>query len=632
MPAWGPALIFPLLGSVVPAGTIEALAAELDRDSPAPQLVFRTLGLYAAKSRLPFEQTPLLLAAVRRNLKAIDQAARNLEAFADTRELEEWGPVGLGAWAAYLNLLFRDYWDLGAPGAEPWNARGLAIVGDLLQRARLPGGAGFRFELRQETLSLWPNALMLYALMKAYENEESVQYETAAIDAVGAIEALRDRDGGYFSTPERGDKNPRANAYLAGGLLLLAKNTGDSSYRERAADIMRWLTTAGAAAGARDAGLEAHVGYLILLLDSLAAPRVENLLGWRPMRGPAAAAALPLAELRPAELRHRPMFDGVLDTLVHRLPRQRGDFAYDYADSPGYAAEILLAAQQTEAAKEILERQQQLLSWPRPHDFDEISFGAGAFFAALDYPEAWPRERARAALARSTMLAGVAATVDRYYMDWLDWLTGGGGYGYGPTVLGAQLALTQLRFAQTYPDWRLLLLVHPLGIGRRLIDNAGTLAWDGTRQVYRARPDSDEVWLLPNAMMMLANLQAHRLTGDPVYLERAQAVAGGIEPLWEPKRGAYFASSTQTGPDGYLSLSTNSYAALALHRLGVATAAASHRDRAQTILDFFQRDLYRDGVVYHHVYRGRRSAGDIWCPGCNWRVLSVAREIAAAPQ
>ena len=46
-------------------------------------------------------------------------------------------------------------------------------------------------------------------------------------------------------------------------------------------------------------------------------------------------------------------------------------------------------------------------------------------------------------------MSGTAARLDRYRMDWLDWLTGGGGYGYGPTVLGAQIAISQLRYAAT---------------------------------------------------------------------------------------------------------------------------------------------------------------------------------------
>ncbi|HTO57895.1 MAG TPA: hypothetical protein VMJ74_08865, partial [Pseudomonadales bacterium] len=146
--AWGPALIFPLLGAGLSSDTVIALAAPLQDRDPAPKLLWRTLGLYAAKSRVPFDETPPLLAAVNRNLGAINRAARDIDAFVDTPELKPWGPIGLGAWVAYLDLLFRDYWDLGNPGAESWDADGLKIVSDLLTRGRLADGKGFRAELR----------------------------------------------------------------------------------------------------------------------------------------------------------------------------------------------------------------------------------------------------------------------------------------------------------------------------------------------------------------------------------------------------------------------------------------------------------------------------------------------------
>ncbi|HUI27237.1 MAG TPA: hypothetical protein VL403_14235 [Candidatus Kryptonia bacterium] len=628
LPAWGPALIFPLLGAGLSSDTVNALAASLQDSDPAPKLVWRTLGLYAAKSRVPFDDTPSLLAAVNRNLGTINRAARDIDAFVDARELKAWGPVALGAWVAYLDLLFRDYWDLGNPGAESWNGDGLKIVDDLITRARLPDGKGFRSELRSDELQLWPNALILYALIKAYESEELVKYESAAIDAAQALEALRGADGAYFSAADRSAVDPHANAYLAGALLLLAKDTGDAAYQQRALGIMRWLAAGpGAAWLARDAGLETHLGYLIMLADSLAAQKMENIVGRRPMRTGVAPGLPDLAQLRPADFRYRAMFDGVLETLLNRLPRTAGDFAYDYGDAPGYATEILLAAHRADPAREVLHREQALLAWPRLRDFDEVSFGADAFFAAIDQPDVLPREQSEAALRRATFFSGALAIADRYDMDLVDWLTGGGGFDYGPTVIGAQIAHVQLRFAQTFPGQRVGWLIDPLSVGRALVNTADTVAWDESHRVYRARPNDDTIRLLPNAMMILALVQLNAITNEPGHLERAESVADGLTPLWDQASGGYFASSGQVGPGGYLSLSTNSYAALALHRLAVATGKVRYETRVHAILDFIQRDLYADGVAYHHFYRGHRSAGDIWCSGCNWRVLSVLREV-----
>src|SRR5262249_50551197 len=157
---------------------------------------------------------------------------------------------GAGAWLAYLELLYPDYWDLGDPGAERWGRDGVRIVDQLLVRGQLAEGKGFRRDPRDEQLTLWPNALALYALVQAYEREEAVKYEAAAIATAVAIDALRADDGSYYSTPARSEKDPRANLYLAGALLLLFKDTGNIQYRDRAMAIVHWLTSGAAASAA----------------------------------------------------------------------------------------------------------------------------------------------------------------------------------------------------------------------------------------------------------------------------------------------------------------------------------------------------------------------------------------------
>ncbi|MGH3053747.1 MAG: hypothetical protein ACRDL7_02060, partial [Gaiellaceae bacterium] len=109
--AWGPALIFPLLGQGVASGTVFGLGAPLEAEATAPILLFRTLGLYAVKSRQPFAETAALRAAVSRNLRTIERATRDLDSFTAGKDLAGWGSIGAGAWLAYLELLYRDYFE-----------------------------------------------------------------------------------------------------------------------------------------------------------------------------------------------------------------------------------------------------------------------------------------------------------------------------------------------------------------------------------------------------------------------------------------------------------------------------------------------------------------------------------------
>ncbi len=634
--AWGPALIFAHLDQSVATDTVVDLAGPLTADGTAPVLMFRTLGLYAAKSRVPFADTPALKTAVSRNLRAIEHATSDLDTFTGGPGLNGWGSIGAGAWLAYLEMLYPDYWDLGDPGAEPWGRDGVRIVDQLLVRGVLPDGKGWRRDPRDEQLTLWPNALAIYALVKAYENEELVKYESAAMAAASAVNGLRADDGSYYSSAARTEKDPRANVYLAGALLLLFKDTGEAQYRDHALRILHWLTNGAAAAVAQDGALGAHIAYLVVLADSLATQPFENLLGRRPMWiGREAGGASPLAvaqmadRLRRADFRYREMFDAVLGTLTQHVPQAAGDVAYDYGDAPGYATQVLLSGGGAAMAAPIIERQEHLLSWPRPRNFDEISFGADALLAAALRVDDSGAAAAHRSLRRYLFLSGTLAFFDGDYFDWLDKFTNRGGFDYGPTVIGAQVAAPQLRYAERFPDEAIAGVLHPLQVGRGLLDGADRAAWDAPRHIYRSRDGSAAVALLPNAMMIIDLVEAQHVTADAAYLARAEEVAHGLDVLWDDQRGGYFASSEQMGENAYESLSTNSYAALALLRLSEATQQPAYRARALRIFDFINRDLYAKGIIYHHLYRGRRATGDIWCSGCNWRVLSELAELAA---
>ena len=325
--AWGPALIFPLLGGRGHRDGARTWPRRWRPRAPAPVLLFRTLGLYAAKSRVPFTDTPSLRQAIERNLRTIERATRDLEAFTAGR--------GCRAGAALVPVRGWRIWSCctattsssGIRVRQRWNADGVRIVDELLVRGRSFPDGGFRRDPRDEQLTLWPTALAIYALVKAYENEELVKYESAAMRR--PRRSMRCAPTTAATSPHAAKrKDPRANAYLAGALLLLFKDTGDAQYREPRAAILRWLTSGSAAGGRQDASRSAQVAYLVMLLDSLATQPYENILGRRPdaarrraglRRGQGASTVA--ARLRPPDFRYREMFDAVLHTLVERVPR-----------------------------------------------------------------------------------------------------------------------------------------------------------------------------------------------------------------------------------------------------------------------------------------------------------------------
>ena len=113
-----------------------------------------------------------------------------------------------------------------------------------------------------------------------------------------------------------------------------------------------------------------------------------------------------------------------------------------------------------------------------------------------------------------------------------------------------------------------------------------------------------------------------------VSTNRIGLIADLTEALARAEINIESVDAEQVGDNAYESLSTNSYAALALLRLSQVADKAPYRERALRIFDFINHDLYAGGVMYHHLSRGRRATGDIWCTGCNWRVLSELAELA----
>jgi hypothetical protein len=565
----------------------------------------RVLRLYVRQAERPFEPDLALRDAVIEGLERVVEEARG----ADRQ------PVFATARAAWLHLLFRNHWDLD-PEAPAVNATGLALLEETLTRGRSADGA-FAAGWTGAAPSRPATAMGALALAQAYENEELVRFEDAAVAAAGVLGEVPGAD-----TAE----DRWAEAILATALLVLHKNSGDPAQRAAAERILSRL------AGA--AGDEATAVQLAIargMRARLAGGGPGPVFGFRPLRpAPATPPALPedvrrsLAAL--ADPRLAEMFERVYGTLVDRLPRGAGDFAWDYGDSPGYAAEVLLATGRRELVGEIAVRERSLVARPTPARLTEISFGVDALAAASGDADPTRARPAEAAWRRAVVVGALLSILDRHYLDRLDAWTGGAGYEYGATTLSAQLALTQLGFATRRPGQTLLAgLVDPARIGARVAEECERLAWSPERRLYRSGIDRDDPSLLSNATMILLLLRLHE-RGDTGALARAEQVAAGLDALWNPERGAYFATLAARDDGGYTSLSSSSYALLALLRLHRAGGAPVHLERARAIAEFIRRDLHADGVLYHHLHRGRAAAGDLWCPGCGWRVLAILLE------
>ncbi|HYD47879.1 MAG TPA: hypothetical protein VEB21_06000, partial [Terriglobales bacterium] len=429
-------------------------------EQPAATRMIRTLELYAAKQARALEETGAIQAEIDGNLRSIQKSMRDFDTLLHDDAIAPWGQHGVAAHLAYLQLLYRDYFELHSEQSQRWTSDGIRIADQLIDR-QLDGG-GFGLDPRQDELRLWPTALAIRALAQAYASQRSVKYEDAAIAAAEGLEPLRLPDGSYRTATSASHAEVRANAHLADALYLLARNGAGEKWRQRSTAISAWL-------GGQPESDPAHRREIETLATIHAATRA---LAPRQVLSPELTAALQRLNLS-APLQQ--MAQDLTATLVQRLPHLAGDFAYDSADSPGYAIEMLKHLGLHQRAGEIIARIERLAGRPWPKALPELSYGALGLIVASD------QAAAAAALRRYLRLTGIAARADGYYLDWLAWISGDVTE-LGPTVLTAQIAQTHLRAAAVLGDEAARGWIDPLRTGLALLAVAQAEAWDEEQQ------------------------------------------------------------------------------------------------------------------------------------------------------
>ena len=118
--------------------------------------------------------------------------------------------------------------------------------------------------------------------------------------------------------------------------------------------------------------------------------------------------------------------------------------------------------------------------------------------------------------------------------------------------------------------------------------------------------------------MMIVWTLAHRMTGDPAQLARAEALFDAIQPLRLDALGGYHSLYSSTVPD-YVSLSSQNYLVFGLRFLDEETANPRYAAEAATILEFVSTRLYSNGMAWHHWENDARASW--YCTGCNFQLL-----------
>ena len=626
--------------------TLERLLEDLAEPLPAvsSRLLLCLPACFAGLSAGAEEPEDTVRSVVEAFLNTMDHQAEGAGHYLEGTSSEK-GPTEVTALLAWSNLLYRDFWDWPRQAPYAYPGVGLSLLEAVREKAWDEEAGYYRARPWAHGPDISSNGWMILCLMKALENEELTVYQEGAEEAASALEALwDDEQGGYFSTgePIGRSKTLAENNLVVTALLALYKNLGERYYLDRAEETMAFVAEELHAGGklfstVRDGVLDEgegwsvgegfHFLYNALLAESLTDEPCRNILGRRPMH--CEDRPLP-GNISPGRSRTRypGAFDAILSTLLYKVPWRDGDIMYDYGDMPGYASAVLFnLARETgedeyaERATAVADRIVRLIHEDLVYYLAEISFGGYSLYAAKKYYGA-DRLVYEEELDRLLGLAAFLANLDDGYLDIVDRLTGGGNYGYGATTLTAQVAY--LLFLSRYypPDgFRPMWDQYPK-VALRMVEAANREAWDEAGGYYYKSSTEPEIYLMADGYMVYTLVEAYRYTGNPEHIDRARRVVASLERiLGDSRRGGFYALPPALPALGYKSLSSNSYAFKACALLYHVTGEAEYLDKARGVIDFLMEDLYEGGIVYHHLHKDLACAGDIWCPGCNFRIL-----------
>ncbi len=321
--------------------------------------------------------------------------------------------------------------------------------------------------------------------------------------------------------------------------------------------------------------------------------------------------------------------------------RAGGDWTEDLGDAPFYGAGFYgrVAQQQGDAEAEAIALA------ARDYDLEVLQQAAGdmAFFmanleevimAALGLIEYADATGDRDFIAELDQVIDTTNSALQIFGDYLQ-DTGLSSWAlevYGPTAITAAVALLNLQYA-TYLDTdlvqsrvdRALQIVAAIDANALEIDASG-----GERYLFQS--GTTDLYLYPNAMMILVLNRLQELDAQPGALERAEKVLVALEPLKDAERGGYDSpySAAVMGASSrdYATLSSQNYLLLALSILYRNTGDDRYLDQALDLFDFIRTRLYDEtqDVILHHWMDGRPALPEdpeYFCSGCNLQFLYV---------
>jgi len=177
---------------------------------------------------------------------------------------------------------------------------------------------------------------------------------------------------------------------------------------------------------------------------------------------------------------------------------------------------------------------------------------------------------------------------------------------------------------------------HWVGDALKLLDAARAKAYDYEGPRFLFNPGEQRSFCYPNPIFCLGLTLLHRITGHRSTLQEAEGIFNWMfNNLRDDRNGGYWTPYTNmVRKKGYAlnlkSLSAQNYILFACLYLYEATGKELYLKEIKSLLDFIERDLYSDGLIWHDIEDGKRAdltSPEPYCIGCNLMTLYLLAEI-----
>lgn len=315
------------------------------------------------------------------------------------------------------------------------------------------------------------------------------------------------------------------------------------------------------------------------------------------------------------------MYNAIYNNLFHNVYIKNNNWPADWGDASGYGpAFIYTKAKDGNATRNEINIAQgnlkmvvELISNFTPADIIAMDINKlqDIFLGVLGLFYGYEHTRSEE---YANSIKQFLDTVNNFVGNDISWILTLNIPGYDPAITMGMLSYYNISYGlkvkngSSYADY-----------GINIINQMNQYVYDSTSNYYRPSLSSNEFWVYPNIMMLLALCSAYEYTEDSKYIEKATIIYNTIKSrTFTQSNGGYLAPD-EANPEVEYLLSIQTYMVMVDILLYDLTRKQDYLENARAVLDFIQNNLFSEIASYHHT--GSDGLSHFYCTGCNLQLL-----------